>query len=356
MHVVVAGDIGGAERLLVELGKRPDETGALHEVALITPNRALVDYLRNGGLVVHDRGPARENPLAYLYTSMGPFDVTWLTGLLAKQRIDLVHTHTFGSHVLGTRAARRAERPQVRTEHGTVHYINPSSSVFTRWSAVRTDHLVAVSEHVQRGIAKTAPRLASRMTVIRNGVDTSHWTPRARRDGPFSLAIVCRLTPWKRVDLAIRGAALAGVALTVVGGGEDRARLEAVAKSAGGQVHFVGHQADPRPFIGEASAVLSTSEEEPLGLSVLESLSMERPVIGIAEGGIPEIVHDGTTGLLVHEATPAALAEAIVRAKEQPSWCETLGARARRFVVDECSIETMCEGYARRYRALVNRP
>src|SRR5258708_4084042 len=61
MHVVVAGDIGGAERLLVELATRPERTGADHEVALITPNRALATHLTGAGLHVHDRGHAREN-------------------------------------------------------------------------------------------------------------------------------------------------------------------------------------------------------------------------------------------------------------------------------------------------------
>jgi L-malate glycosyltransferase len=255
--------------------------------------------------------------------------------------------------VLGTRAARRARRPQIRTEHGTVHYVNPSSSLFTRWAAARTDRFVAVSEHVKQGIAKTAPSVTERMTVIRNGVDTTYWMPRASTSDRFSLSIVCRLTPWKRVELAIASAALAGVELVVVGDGEDRARLEAVAKRAGGQVRFVGHQRDPRPFIADARAVMSTSEEEPLGLSVLESLSMERPVIAVAEGGVPEIVRDGETGILVREATPSALAEVIARAREQPPWFEAMGARARRFVLDTCSIETMCEGYALEYRALV---
>ena len=76
-------------------------------MALITPNRALASYFAKNGVRVHDRGPARENPLAYLYRSLGPADVAWLSERLARDAIDVVHTHTFGSHVLGTRAARR---------------------------------------------------------------------------------------------------------------------------------------------------------------------------------------------------------------------------------------------------------
>ncbi len=353
LHVVVGGDIGGAERLLVDLAKRPVETDADHAIAVVTPNRALVRYFRDAGLVVHDRGAARESPFAYLYTSLGPADVAWLGELVTTERIEIVHTHTFASHVLGTRAALRTKKPQLRTEHGTVHYVDPSCALFTRWAAARTDRLVAVSEHVKRGIVKTAPKVAPRMTVVRNGVDTAYFSPQTSTSDDFSLAIVCRLTPWKRVDLAIAAAAQAGVPLVVVGDGEDRARLEGIATRTNGKVRFVGHQADPRPFIADASAVMSTSKEEPLGLSVLEALAMERPVIAIAEGGVPEIVHDGETGLLVHEATAAAVAAAIARARDDRARFAAMGPVARRFAVEHCSIEAMCAGYAREYRDLL---
>jgi glycosyltransferase involved in cell wall biosynthesis len=353
MHVVVAGDIGGAERLLVEIGRNAKHTEAEHEVALITPNRALFEYLEKGGLLVHDRGPSRENPLAYLVRSLGPRDVAWLAGLLASRRVDIVHTHTFGSHVVGTRAARRARKPQIRTEHGIIHYFDPSCSVFTRWAAARTERFVAVSEHVLRGLARASPAIAARATVVRNGLDVGYFTPQARGEGAFSLAIVCRLTWWKRVDLAIRAAALARADLVVVGDGEDRAKLEALARKLDAPVRFVGLQKDPRPFIAAASAVMSTSEEEPLGLSVLESLAMARPVIAVAEGGVPEIVKDGETGFLV-PAGEAELAAAIERARRAPAELQAMGERGRAFVEENCTIARMCQGYAAEYRRLLD--
>ena len=74
MHVVVAGEIGGAERLLVDLASRPEETGADHQIALFTPNRALASFFVRAGLRVHDRGPVREDPVSYLFRALGPGD------------------------------------------------------------------------------------------------------------------------------------------------------------------------------------------------------------------------------------------------------------------------------------------
>ncbi len=357
MHVVVGGDIGGAERLLVELATRPEKTDAVHQVALFTPNRALGAFFARAGLRIHDRGPVRENPLAYLVRSLGPADVSWLVARIEEERIDVVHTHTFGSHVLGTRAARHSSRPQLRTEHHVMHYFDPSCSPFTRWAAARTEGFVAVSEYVHSVLTSTAPSVAARCTTVRNGVDTAYWAPReaSRRDSSdagFRVGIVCRLTPWKRVHLAIEAAALAATELVVVGDGELRAGLEKLARKSGALAQFVGHQADPRPFIAQCDAILSTADREPLGLSVLESLAMERPVIALTGGGIPEIVMHGRTGVLVEEPSAMALAAAVTTARRNRSRLREMGVRGRQFAVEHGTIDRTCEGYARAYRAL----
>ncbi|HEY4016530.1 MAG TPA: glycosyltransferase family 4 protein [Polyangiaceae bacterium] len=360
LHVVAGGDIGGAERLLVDLALRPEQTGAEHEVALFTPNPALAAFFAQAGLMVHDRGRVREDPLAYLRRSLGRADVAWLAERILERRADVVHTHTFGSHLLGTRAAVRAGRPQLRTEHHVMHYFDASSSPFTRWAAARTERFVAVSRYVARVLAETAPKVAAKTTVVRNGVDAGHFAPRAAVEasslppasGRFRAGIVCRLTAWKRVHLAIEAAAIAGVELLVVGEGEERRKLEALARRTEAAVTFLGHQPDPRPFVAACDAILSTAADEPLGLSVLEALSMERPVIALDGGGLAEIVDDGRTGWLVREPTAAALASAVSRARADPATFRAMGIRGRQFVLEEASIERTCEGYAAVYRAM----
>lgn len=360
LHVVVAGELGGAERLLVDLARREEASRAVHEIAVFTPNHALVALFREAGLTVHDRGRVRENPASYLWRSFGPTDVRWLAQVIRDRGVDLVHTHTFGSHVLGTRAARRTDRPQLRTEHHVMHFDDASSSPFTRWAAKRTSRFVAVSEYVRRALAVRVPDCASRTVAVRNGVDTEYFAPRPpeARDGTrgdrLKLAIVCRLTAWKRVDLAIEAAARTDVDLVVIGDGEDRKKLEALAAACRARVDFVGYVRDPRPHVAACDATLSTSKEEPLGLSVLESLAMARPVIACATGGIPEIVDDGRTGFLAKTDTLDGVAGAIARAKEAHAagTLGEMGERGRSFAVAEGSIEAMCRGYAAEYAAL----
>ncbi|HEX7665063.1 MAG TPA: glycosyltransferase family 4 protein [Polyangiaceae bacterium] len=355
LHVVVAGDIGGAERLLIDLATRGEASRAEHEVALFTPNRDLYTYLYDAGLKVHDRGKADENPFAFLWRTLGPADVAWLADLAKRRNVDVLHTHTFGSHVLGTRAAKRVGKPQLRTEHHVMHYFDPSTSAFTRWAATRTERFVAVSDYVKNVIVKAKPDVAARMTVVRNGVDTERWTPRdaKEKDHPFRAAVVCRLTAWKRVDLAITAAKKAGVELWIVGDGEERENLERFAKKNGASVVFKGFHSDTRALIAECDVTLSTAKEEPLGLSVLESLSMARPVVACATGGIPEIVVDEKTGFLARSDDEAGVADALSRAKARRADLYAMGAVGHKFAKKECSIEIMCRGYGDVYASMV---
>ena len=157
VHVVVAGETGGAERMLVDLASQAASTGAEHAVALFTPNDALRRMLRDAGLRVHDRGAVREGPLPFLWRSLGPRDVAWLTHVLREERADVAQLHTFASQVLGTRAAARSGARVLRTEHSTRVYDDPSCWPFSRWSLARADAAVAISEHVRAVALARAP-------------------------------------------------------------------------------------------------------------------------------------------------------------------------------------------------------
>ncbi len=369
VHVVVAGDIGGAERLLVDLASRPKDTGAEHVVALLTPNRALAAMFDKAGLSVRDRGPVRENPIAYLWRSLGPNDVAWLSKLLRDERASLAHLHTFGSHVLGTRAALRAGVPIIRTEHHVQYFIDPSTKSFTRWSLARVDRSVAISQYVADWVTRAVPDIAPRLRVVLNGVDADYFAPRApsapsggsvtSAERPFTFAMVCRLEPWKGVDLVVEAAKIsASFCVDIVGDGSERARLERLARDSGvaDRVRFLGYLADPRAAVADADAVVNASREEPLGLSVLEALAMERPVVGFAGGGIPEIVQDGETGWLVRERSAAALASSMIDAASDRPRARRFGVAGRKFVDARCRIETMCRGYRAVYEELAAAP
>lgn len=359
LHVVCAGEAGGAERQLLDLVAHAEKTRATHAIALFTPSERVAEHFQRPGLRVFDRGRVHENPLAYLWRSLGPSDTAWLEGVLAETRANIVHLHTFASHVLGTRAALRAGARIVRTEHDTRHLVAIDRSPFTRWSLRRASAVVAVASHVADFVAQTAPYAAERITVVRNGVDVEFFSPILQaapsRRRPFTFVTACRLEPGKQVDIAIEALArVPNARLIIAGDGSQRSKLAQVARAwrVDDRVEFRGFLADPRPAIGEADAALSASRHESFGLSVLEAMAMAKPVVAFAVGGIRELVQHGKTGLLARSLTASELAARMQEAANRPDRMRTMGARAREYAVRECAIASMCAGYADVYEKL----
>ncbi|GBR37901.1 MAG: glycosyltransferase family 4 protein [Acetobacter sp.] len=360
LHVVVAGDIGGAERLLIDLATRPEQTRTTHAIALFTPNPQLRAKFRDAGLRIYDHGPSALNPLAYLWRSFGPFDVRWIANAIKAEQADLVHVHTYASHIPGVRAAKLCGVPVLRTEHGLHHYTDPSCALFRRWALRSTDMVVCVSDYVRRFVAAHDPVMIPRLRVARNGVDTHYFSPVPfPSDGPFTFGITCRLEAWKQVDLVIQAMAhLPHCHLVVTGDGSQRAGLEQLTRELGltDRVCFLGYQADPRIAATLVHTSVSASRDEPLGLTILEAMAMGRPVVAFASGGVPEIVQPGITGWLAPPQNKNGLITAMREASRSSATARDMGKQARTFVEHSCSIETMCREYGDAYAALVPNP
>jgi L-malate glycosyltransferase len=357
LHVVVAGDIGGAERFLIDLVHQSDRSSTEHSVLLFTPNPALRAYL--APLRVFDAGHAPETPLAFLRRSYGPGSLSWSEHIARRERATVVHVHTLGSHMLGARLGARIGAPVVRTEHHYNHFQDPSAAPFTRNGLNGTTRVVAISSFIANRFAHEAPEHAHKLTTIRNGVDLARFAycvpdPTRLARGP-RFAIACRLERWKGVHLAIEAIAhLADATLDIAGIGSEASALERLVKKRGLQdrVRFHGRVLDVATFYRNADIALNCSEHEPLGLSVLEALAVGRPVVAFAEGGIPEIVHDEATGFLATERTIGSLTSAMRRAMYARTKLEAMGKHARAFVEQNASAARMGALYTDMYRAL----
>jgi len=360
LHVVIAGEVGGAERMLSDLASHPEESGATHAIALITPNDALAELFSRARLRVHDRRRKREGPAAFLWSTLGPRDVAWLAAVAKEEGSELVQLHTFASQVVGTRAALRLRLPVLRTEHSTRVYDDRSCWPFSRWSLLRAQLAVFVSEHVRRVALAKDPSIFPRARVVRNGIDTARFAPVFADPpprGPFTFVLVGRLERRKGVDRAIEALRHVPEArLEIVGDGAERPALEVLVKECAveARVHFHGALVDPRPMMARAHAALCASREEGLGNANLEAMAMGRPVVASPVGGVPEVVHDGATGMLAHDMSVPALVLRMHDAVKHRDKLVSLGEAARKFVVDRCSLEAMCRAYGAIYAELVS--
>ena len=354
-HVVVAGELGGAEHMLRSLA-HDNGGGAAHWVAVFSPSTALVDFFRAGGLDAFDGGRTSESPF---HSLLRPFDGGAARRLAEEFRArgaDVVHLHTFQSQVLGTRAARLVGAPVVRTEHSTRVFDDPTCWPFSRWSLVRAQASVAVSAHVRDVLLSRAPFAADRVRTIHNGVDADRFAPpRGRTAEPFTFVLVGRLEPRKGVDRALRALALVPQArLELVGDGAIRGDLERLARELGipSRVVFHGALADPRPVLHRAHATVAASRKEGLGIAFLEAMATGLPLAAVPVGGLVEIVRPGTTGILAREDNVEGLAVAMRELASSRERAQIMGLAARRDVIERFSTQRMRTAYGQLYERL----
>jgi glycosyltransferase involved in cell wall biosynthesis len=197
--------------------------------------------------------------------------------------------------------------------------LRPIMAWLARWdraTAGRATRYVTNSQHVARRIKRYYNREAS---VVYPPVDTTFFRPDASDpDTHGDCLIVSALVPYKRLDVAIDACRLAGVSLSIVGQGPERARLERVAAASGADVTFLGRLSDEeiRDRYRRAALVLMPGEED-FGIVPLEAQACGRPVVALGRGGALETIVPDETGVLVDEPTPRAFADAIQHALDR---------------------------------------
>ena len=172
--------------------------------------------------------------------------------------------------------------------------------------ARRVTRFVANSRHVADRIRARYGREAA---VVHPPVDTTFWSPASpqRRDGFFLLA--GRLVPYKRPEVAVRAARLAGAKLIVAGSGPELPKLRHLADD---NVTFLpGPRRETlRELFRGASAVLNPGVED-FGMTMVEAQACGTPVIALGAGGALEIVSNGKTGILYGDASPQGLSDVL---------------------------------------------
>jgi glycosyltransferase involved in cell wall biosynthesis len=172
-------------------------------------------------------------------------------------------------------------------------------------TAPRVDHFAANSNYVADRIRRYYGRTS---TVIPPPVDTDFFTPGPETPGTYDL-VVSALVPYKRLGLVLDAYRGSPVSLKIVGTGPEAGRLRA---SAGPEVAFLGRVDDAalRDLYRGCRAVIMPNVED-FGITAVEAMACGRPAVVFGEGGGPESVIDGETGIVFREATAAALRAAV---------------------------------------------
>ncbi|HKR98774.1 MAG TPA: glycosyltransferase family 4 protein [Candidatus Dormibacteraeota bacterium] len=215
---------------------------------------------------------------------------------------------------------------------------------------IRRAHLVVCNIDFTRAqlMKLVAHEQWERLHTVRCGIDAHRFETPARHasEGPLRVLTVARLVPGKGHALLLE--ALASLrergietATTFVGEGPEREALERLAGELRLDVRLAGvvGQDELRAFYEDAELFCLPTFAEGLGVVLLEAMSAGLPVVSSLVMGVPEVVEDGETGLLVLPGRADLLAEALVRLAESHELRERLGSAGRRWVEDEFGIE-----------------
>lgn len=279
-------------------------------------------------------------------------------------RYDIVHTHTSKAGLIGRVAARRAGVPiVVHTPHGNVfhgYFSKPVTRFFIeleRYAAKRTDAIIeltagGVEEHLEQGIGRRG-----QFRVIHSGVDFAPFdAARTEREAtraslgiaPREILIggVGRLEPVKGFSYFVAAAGaiareLPEARFLLVGAGSQEQALRDAAAPLGPKFRFPGLRDDVPPIMAALDVLVVPSVNEGMGRVLLEAGAAETPVVASRVGGIPDLVRDGETGVLVAPRDADAITAAVLLLARAPERRRAMGVAARESVVPHYSLETM---------------
>jgi glycosyltransferase involved in cell wall biosynthesis len=365
VELLATGTNGGAQEHLHNLVTRMDRERYDVTIISLSPGSAVRRLERAGFPVCVIEEPDDEQAIEAVAAQLDALQA------------DVVHGHMYRAEIVGTQAAWRLapgagagrRRPYVvNTVHSSRVRPDEDRALLRRLTP-KMDHLIAVSRAIVRKLEDEG-RVGVPVSLIYNGVDMERYDHQEAcctlreeygiPEGAPIVGVIARLEPekghptlleaWTRVLASVPDAHL-----LVVGEGSRREELEAQAASLGllgsdpanprselgRRVVFTGRRDDVPAVTAALDLAVLPSYREAQGLSILEAMALSRPVVASAVGGIPEMIEDGRSGLLVPPHDRDALARAVTLLLLDHPYADTLGRAGRELVHERFCVELM---------------
>ncbi len=366
VEILATGTNGGAQELLFSLLSGLDRARYDACVVALSPGSSVRRLQRAGipTMVIDDPDDA--------------IAVGALAAHLARINPEIIHNHMYRAEIVGTKAALALQaagypRPYVVSTVHSSRVRSAEDREALRRLTPSMDRLVAVSKSIESKLADEG-RTGVPISLVYNGVDLERYDHQepcctlreeyGMEPGSPIVGVVARLEPEKGHPTLLDAWPMVlrefpDAYLLIVGEGS---RSEALAAQAaelrvGHRVVFTGRREDMPAVTAALDVAVLPSYREAQGLSVLEAMALSRPVVASNVGGIPEMIEDGVTGLLVPPRDPDALAAAILRLLRDHRLADMLGRAGhdlayRRFCLEQmiASIEDIYDEGARAVR------
>lgn len=361
-----SADIGGTERMLLELVTRMDPRRFASEVCFLYGPGPIGEELRRRGFRIY-----------YLHFKGYnlPVVILRLILLLIRNKYDLIHIYGLKANLL-TRILCWFWGPKrlITGQRSTDENRRLIHSWLDRVTAKRVTLFIANAAAAKKVLVERERIPAEKIAVVPNGVDCQRYRPPSPAEKaaarawlglqPATTVMVCvaNLLPVKGHRYLLRAVAALPLdireklTLLLVGYGPLRVTLEKEVETLnlGGAVRFLGKRdsAEVAKILQTADIFVLASLWEGLPNAVLEAMATGLPVIATRVGGIPELIRHGENGILVPPQDVSALSQAMVRLIQDNEWCRLLGSNARKKALSSFSLEEMTARIEKIYMSL----
>ena len=345
---------GGGERYLELLCDRLDR--ARYRALLICPEPGpFVGRMKERGVETH---------LVHLAPLFNPLALWRLTRLLARERVTILQTHGARANFYGRIAGRLAGVPViVSTVHNSLkdYEVTPLKrwlyTFLLRLTLPLVHRIICVSDATRWDLIDECSAASAKTQTVYNGVDPSAFPSQPDRQkfrqelgmtqGPV-LVTIGRLTEQKGHRYLLRAFpdllnTWPQLCCVFVGEGELQDALHRMAIDLGVEraCRFVGGREDIVDILAAADLFVLPSLSEGFPFVVLEALAMGLPVVASRVNGVPELIEDHKTGLLVSPRDPQSLAKAIRKVLSDPTVASRMGAEGRAVVQERFTVDRM---------------
>lgn len=364
MQVTFGMEIGGMERVIMELCRYVDPKRYRLSICCISRRGVLADQMEAEGVQV-------------IYCNQQSRAAKYMRGLelariFREQNVQVLHTHHTPAFIDSTIGATLARVPVlINTDHCKQYPAPKIWMQLERAASYGADTIVAVSKQTRDELIEYEKIPESKIEVVYNGIDV-----KPRRSEPpavlrqelglepddIVIGTAGRLEPQKGLDLFISAMPailerLPKARFVVVGFGSLEAALKEQAARLGvaGRTIFTGSRVDAVDIIRLFDCFVSTSVFEGMPMALLEAMAFGKPIVATAVGGVPEVVTAGYNGILLHDRDPSSVSRAVTDLLTSPAKLAELGANGRRRYEEQFTAAAMVRAYEAIYDRYVDR-
>jgi glycosyltransferase involved in cell wall biosynthesis len=358
LHILAALPVGGAETLLLAALTAADQRSFSYLVCSLSDKGPVGKEMEQAGIEVVSLGRMRHKR----------FDVgiiLRLCRLMRHREVDIVHTHIYHASRYGRIAAVLARVPCVVASFHNVYNTPRFKQHCFNWVLGKvTDRVIAVSEAVKDHLVRYDHLPPTSITVLPNAIDVRAFGSRngaeARQrlgvsSNAYLVGTVGRLELQKGHVVLLQAmrqliTKYPEARALIVGGGSQEGTLRRLADDLGlsDRVMFAGVRRDTPDVLSALDVFVLPSLWEGIPLALLEAMATALPVVATRVGGVPEIISDRSTGILIDPGDPDQLVAAIMHCRDDRQSATRMAQAGRQWVEQHASIQA----YTRRLEAL----